>query len=97
MQGTSIKSYVDDNNVIVKAQVERYLNGENVSNYTIEIGSILVVKPLNKRKLKHRDRKVQVLSFRENERRYGGLRVNVKFLDNNRRGVIEIDDLDSLE
>ncbi|MGE7835609.1 hypothetical protein [Viridibacillus arvi] len=45
MRGTSIKSYVDDNDVIVKAKVERYINGEKVSDYTIVVGSILVVKP----------------------------------------------------
>lgn len=65
MRGTSIKSYVDDNDVIVKAKVERYINGGKISDYTIVVGSILVVKPLNKQKLKHRDRKVPVLSFKK--------------------------------
>lgn len=99
MNGTSVKSYVDDNNLIVNAKVERYSNDEKVSDYTIAVGSILVVKPLNKRKLKHRDRKVQVLSFKENDygMAYGELKVNVKFLDNNRRGVINIGDLDTFE
>lgn len=99
MRGTSIKKYVDEHGNIIKADVERYINDERVSKYNLLIGSILVVKPLNKRKLKHRDRKVQVLSFKEsnNDKPYGESKVNVKFLDNNRRGVIEIGDLDTFE
>lgn len=79
--------------------MERYINDERVSKYTLLIGSILVVKPLNKQKLKHRDRKVEVLSFKESEsdKRYGESKVNVLFLDNNRKGVIEIGDLDTFE
>lgn len=99
MRGTSIKTYVDEHGNIKKADVERYINDERVSKYTLLIGSILVVKPLNKQKLKHRDRKVQVLSFKEseNDKLYGESKVNVKFLDNNRRGVIEIGDLDTFQ
>lgn len=99
LRGTAVKTYVGENGKIEKANVERYINGEKVSDYTIVIGSVLVVKPLNKQKLKHRDRRVQVLSFKESDsdRSYGESKVNVRFLDNNRRGVIEIGDLDTFE
>ena len=99
MRGTSIKTYVGNYGNIEKAEVERNINDEIVSKYTIVIASVLVVKPLNKQKLKHRDRKVQVLSFKEleNDKLYGESKVNVKFLDNNRRSVIEIGDLDTFE
>lgn len=95
MRFTELKIRHDENRVIEKVYVRRFLKDKKVSDYTITIGKELVVKPLNKQKLKHRDRRVQVLSFNEN-REYG-LRVNVRFLDNNRRGIIEIDDLDTLE
>lgn len=93
--GTEVKSYEDESGLIVKAKVKRFIKDEKVSEYTIQIGSELVVNPLNKRKIKHRDRKVKVHSFNENSEY--GLRVNVKFLDNNRRGIIEISDLDTVK
>lgn len=95
MIGTEIKSYKGESGLIEKAKVKRFKNDEKISDYTITIGSELVVKPINKRKLKHRDRRVKVMSFNLN-REYG-LRVNVKFLDNNRRGIIEVSDLDTFE
>lgn len=95
MRGAEIKILHDQNGIVQKVKVKRFINDEKVSDYTMTIGTELVVKPLNKQKLKHRDRRVQVLGFTEN--RDYGLRVNVKFLDNNRRGIIEIDDLDTFE
>ncbi|MFC5587570.1 hypothetical protein ACFPRA_01435 [Sporosarcina soli] len=94
MIGTEVKFYEDEDGLILKAKVKRYIKEEIVSDYTITIGCELIVKPMNKRKLKHRDRRVQVLSFNRNK--YGS-RVNVKFLDNNRRGIIEISDLDTFK
>lgn len=95
MRGAKLKIFEDENGIIEKVMVKRFIKDDKVSDYTITIGKELVVKPLNKQKLKHRDRRVKVLSFNEN--RDYGLRVSVKFLDNNRRGIIEIDDLDTLE
>lgn len=85
----------DDSGVIQYVDVERSINSETISKYTLRVGSELVVKLLNKQKLKHRDRRVQVLSFIEEPGMYG-LRVNVKFLDNGRRGKIKISDLDEI-
>ncbi|WP_313893873.1 hypothetical protein [Psychrobacillus sp.] len=95
MNGTDIKSYESDQGLIVKAKVKRYKNDEKISDYTITIGTELVVKPMNKQKIKHRDRKIKVISF--NFSKDYGQRVNVIFLDNNRRGIIEISDLDTFE
>lgn len=95
MRGTEIKSFEGENGLIEKAKVRRFLSDEKISDYTIVIGSELVVKPMNKQKLKHRDRRVKVTSF--NESNDLGLRVNVIFLDNNRRGIIDIKDLDTFE
>lgn len=80
-RGTSIKTYVGEHGKIENVEVERYINDERVSKYTLLKGSILVVKPLNKQKLKHRDRKIQILSFKESEsdKRYGESKVNGKF------------------
>ena len=95
MRGTEIKSFKGENSLIEKAKVRRFNKDEKISDYTINIGSELVVKPMNKQKLKHRDRRVKVTSF--NESKDPGLRVNVIFLDNNRRGIIDIKDLDTFE
>lgn len=92
---TQIKTFHDEVGNLTAAKVQRFHKDEKTADYLITIGQELIVKPLNKLKLKHRDRRVQVLSFNEN--RDYGLRVNVRFLDNNRRGIIEIDDLDIAE
>lgn len=95
LRGTSIKKMTDNNDVIRYVEVERFIDGKMVSKYMFKLGSELVVKPLNKQKLKHRFRKVQVLSFIDDSDMYG-LRVNVKFLDNGRRGKVEVADLDEI-
>ncbi|MDM5333998.1 hypothetical protein QUF56_12245 [Ureibacillus composti] len=95
MQGTRVKIIEDDNKLIKCVKVQRYVNEEKVSDYTAEVGTELIVKPLNKQKKKHRDRRVQIMRFLlDQEIRYGDLRVSVKFLDNNRRGIVPISDLD---
>lgn len=97
MRGTSIKCLVNDDGVIEEARVERYINDEKVSKYKIKVGSELIVKPLNKQKKKHRDRRVKVIKFINDQARYGDLRASVLFLDNNRRGIVEVSDLDTFE
>lgn len=77
-----------------KIKVKKTHNGNLLSEFIIKIGDELVVKPHNKLKLKHRDRRVQVLNFTEHARL--GLRARVKFLDNNRFGFVEIEDLEEL-
>ncbi|MDR9795235.1 hypothetical protein Q4O60_01745 [Aeribacillus pallidus] len=81
-------------NGIEKIKVKKTHNGNQLSKFTIRIGDELVVKPHNKLKLKHRDRRVQVLNFTEHDR--FGLRARVKFLDNNRYGFVGIEDLEEL-
>ncbi|PIC87964.1 hypothetical protein CSV72_02110 [Sporosarcina sp. P20a] len=93
MNGAEIKFYKDRSGLIAKADVRRFIDSDEISEYTITIGSELVVKPMNKQKLKHRDRRVKVLSFNLSDT-YGE-RVNIQFLDNNRRGIIEIRDLEN--
>lgn len=88
-----IKKYFDENGEIEKVRVVRNENNNVVSTLVITIGSELIVT--NKR-LKHFERKVKVINFKkedENNVKYG-LRVNVKFLDNGRRGIIFVEDLD---
>lgn len=85
---SSIKYYQSDG-IVVKAKMKVEKNDGVIKVLTIGIGDELVVKPLNKLKLKHRDRRVKVLKFIDNGQ------VSVKFLDNNRTGKVEIDDLDS--
>jgi co-chaperonin GroES (HSP10) len=86
------KEKLSDGREILK--VKKTKKGEVLSKFTIKIGDELVVKPYNKLKLKHRDRRVQILSFVQHDRL--GLRAKVKFLDNNRLGFVEIEDLEEL-
>lgn len=93
MLGHKITRYLDEYGEIEKVKVVRYNNSDSISTLIIKIGSELVV--VNKR-LKHSGRKVKVISFKkekEDDKKYG-LRVNVKFLDNDRRGIISVEDLD---
>lgn len=60
----------------------------------VTIGKEMVVKPLNKQKLKHRDRRVIINKI--NDDGFNGVNATVKFLDNNRTGKVEIIDLDDL-
>jgi len=90
---SEIKRYNDNNGEIEKVKVLRYENSDIVSTLVIKIGSELIVT--NKR-LKHFERKVKVINFKKEDKnnvKYG-LRVNVKFLDNGRRGIIFVEDLD---
>ncbi|MDP1441924.1 hypothetical protein [Priestia megaterium] len=77
-----------------KLKVKKLYNNKTLSQFTISIGDELVVKPYNKLKLKHRDRRVQILKFTNHSRL--GFRARVKFLDNNKLGFVEIDDLEEL-
>jgi hypothetical protein len=77
-----------------KIKVKKTYNGNLLSEFIINIGDELVVKPHNKLKLKHRDRHVQIVKFTEDSR--SGLRAKVKFLDNNRFGFVDIEDLEEL-
>lgn len=90
-----IKRYYDENGEIERVKITRCGNTGDASTLVIAIGSELVVA--NKR-LKHYERTVKVINFKteeENNVKYG-LRVNVKFLDNNRRGIIFVEDLNEV-
>ncbi|HBZ09140.1 MAG TPA: hypothetical protein DEO65_04520 [Bacillus bacterium] len=96
MRGVDVRFYLNDESLIEKARVKRYIDQEKISEFTFKIGSELVIKPLNKQKKKNRDRRVQILGFdKRNEKDLE--RVKVKYLDTNRNGFVEIDDLDVLD
>jgi hypothetical protein len=77
-----------------KIKVKKTHNGNILSEFIINIGDELVVKPHNKLKLKHRDRRVQIVKFTEDARL--GFRAREKFLDNKRFGFVDINDLEKL-
>lgn len=60
----------------------------------IKVGKEMVVKPLNKQKLKHRDRRVLINKITDDG--FKGVRASVKFLDNNKSGKVNVVDLDDL-
>lgn len=81
------------NNVIVKALINT--TSKDIKRIVIvEVGKEMVVKPLNKQKLKHRDRRVIINKITEDG--FKGTSATVKFLDNNRTGKVDITDLDDL-
>lgn len=92
MNNCSVKIKQDKNGETY-AKVQRYKGEEKISDFKLRIGSEMIVQSITGRKIKHQDRKIQVVGFNK-DNRYG-LRVNVKFLDNNRRGIIEVSDLDT--
>ncbi len=62
----------------------------------VEIGQTCVVQPANPRKTKHRDRQCVVLGFEE-ATDGGPARAEVKFLDTNRKGKVDVEDLVPVE
>lgn len=87
--------YKENNNVITDVNLIRKKDGVILTDITFNIGDTLIVKPMNKQKLKHRDRRVKIIGFLKDD--LGNVdKASVKFLDNNRNGRVEIIDLDSL-
>lgn len=93
MNGVKTNVYVDDEGNIQKIKIQRFKKQEKVSDYTMKIGSKLVVNQLNKQAKKNRGREVEVIGFLkksyDDERK-----VKVRYLDTNRPGKVEIGDLD---
>ncbi|MFS1518561.1 hypothetical protein V1503_19170 [Bacillus sp. SCS-151] len=88
MIGSSIKHYTNKTVVTTKK------DGETVREVVLFSGKEYIVNPINKNKLKHRGRKVEYKSYSSNG---GYTTAKVKFLDNDRYGKVEIDDLDNIE
>lgn len=90
---TKIKTHHDTSGSLVKATIIKYKDNKILTSLDIKIGSELFV---SNKKLKHFGRKIKVMSFKKedpSQTKYG-LRVNVKFFDNERRGIIFVTDLD---
>jgi uncharacterized lipoprotein YehR (DUF1307 family) len=88
MRISNIKIYTKGD-IIEKVQVSN-----NVRNVEIKVGKEMVVKPLNKLKKKHRDRRGVITKFVSDPR--AGIKVQMKFSDTNRTGKVDIEDLDDL-
>lgn len=54
----------------------------------------MVAKPINKQKLKHRDRRV--INNKITDEGFKGVNASVKFLDTNRTGKVDVIDLDDI-
>ena len=93
MNFIGVEAYKNKDGVIKKINVKRKIKEEVISSFDCEIGGIYVVNPINKLKLKNRDRKVEIIKFINNYRNTGDLRASVRFLDTNGKGFIKIDDL----
>lgn len=96
MNGVKSSVYTDDQGNIKKIKVQRFKKEEKVSDYTLIVGSRLIVNQLNKQAKKNRGREVEVTGFKQDEERKGPLKAKVKYLDNNRPGSVEIGDLDAV-
>lgn len=66
--------------------------GSRVRKVTAVVGAEYEVQPLNPRKKKHRGRRCVILGFARDDIGYPGKAV-VRFLDNNRRGRVDVADL----
>lgn len=84
-----INKGINKDGMVEKAKVSVYKDSEIIRKVDIKVGKELVVKPINKQKLKHRDRRVIITKFLEDK-------VAVKFVDTKRNGKVDIEDLDEL-
>lgn len=87
--------YKNGNGEIESIKVKRFKKEEKVSDYTMKVGSRLVVNQLNTRAKKNRGRVVEVTGFPERAND-DDRKVKVKYLDTNRSGKVEVGDLDTL-
>lgn len=94
MIGTRITRHLNEDETIEIVDLVVTKDIEVLRKLQIKIGGEFVVKPLNPRKKKHRDRRVIIRKFLESNY---GLTVQVQFIDNKRIGKVEIDDLDIIE
>jgi hypothetical protein len=90
---SDIKILVNNNDVIEEVLINTKTD-EIVRKVTVHIGKEMVVKPINKRKLKHRDRRVIINKIIDEG--FKGLNASVKFSDTKRTGKVEVIDLDDL-
>lgn len=89
---TDIKKYYDGDGNIEKIKVTKYLGEQVISKFSIKPGDELIIKPFSQKGLKNKERKISVIDF-YTDGKYG-LRVDVKYLDNGRRGKVDIPDLE---
>jgi hypothetical protein len=94
MIGSEILKHVDQEGNIVKVSLKVYKKDVVIRNHDINIGDEYVISPVNPRAKKNRDRKVIVTKF-VLDGKYP-LRAQVKYLDNNRAGRADLEDLDVL-
>ena len=89
------KSYeikYDGKKIRLKLTVDRNTVAKMI---TIKPGDSLMVKPDNPQKMKHRDRTCRINSFRFDD--IGNpIQANVTFLDTNRAGRVDLEDLAAL-
>jgi hypothetical protein len=88
VRASNIKIY-NKNDIIEKIKVSN-----DVRSVEIKVGKEMVVKPHNKLKKKHRDRRGVITKFVSDPR--GNIMVQMKFSDTNRIGKVDIVDLDDL-
>lgn len=86
----------NDKGEIETIKVKRFKKEEKVSDYTMKVGSCLIVNQLNTRSKKNRGRMVEVIGFPERTSK-DERKVKVKYLDTNRPGRVEVGDLDTLK
>ena len=89
-----VNSYENDEGTIAKVSLKVYKDSDVIRKLEINIGDEFVVNPVNKRRLKHRGRKVKVTNFVRKEK--DPLKAQVKFLDTKRVGRVDLEDLDVL-
>ena len=92
---TDIQKYFDDNGEIEKVKVTKYLGEKVISKFVIKPGDEFIIKPFSHNGLKNKDRLISIINFYDDEKY--GLRANVKYLDNGRRGKADLSDLEKIK
>lgn len=87
MKVYQFKELVTDQNVVVEVKVNTKMSDGSKDKFTLKLGQEYVVKPDNKQKKKHRDRRIIIHKFLEDGR------ASVKFKDSNRVGKVDLEDI----
>lgn len=92
MIGTSVKTWLDNNNEIAYIDVDVRDGSEALREIRLKTGTKVKVDPLNPAKKKHRDREGEFVGVSYDEK--GHLEAaKIKFDDTKRVGKVEFEDL----
>ncbi|ALV20770.1 hypothetical protein [Carnobacterium antarcticum] len=87
---------IDEEDVIKKVIVEITDDGKVLREVTVDIDKEYKISPYKDIKMKYRDKIGVVRSFKKNEDK-GELKAHIQFLDNNKFGWVDVQDLEEIK